>query len=96
MNTIQLLFSINLKRIRAIRGISQDQLASILDTDQRTISLYENAHQFPDTDRIDKIAKALDISIHELFIDRNTQIDYIQFYNDINAIVSQYKKPVIK
>ncbi len=59
-------FSVNLKRYREERGLSQRQLAKMINTSQPIISAWENNMKYPLIDKAYDVAKALDISISQL------------------------------
>ena len=59
-------FSINLKRLRVERGLSQKQLADALQTTLKTISHWETGYTEPSIDMILKISFYFDISTDEL------------------------------
>ncbi|WP_370899678.1 helix-turn-helix domain-containing protein [Chryseobacterium gossypii] len=57
------------KRLREIRGLSQDELALRLDVAQSTISSIESDKNIPNSLLLNKIAKELDVDINELLND---------------------------
>lgn len=59
-------FNIKIKEARKKNGISQSELASKLDTDQRVISQYEVGEVTPSLDRLVELAQILDVSLDEL------------------------------
>lgn len=57
----------NLKRLRKIKGLSQDRLAKLADVANNTIIKIEQGENTnPTLDTLNKIAKALEIGIDEL------------------------------
>ena len=56
----------NLKRIRTEKGISQGEIARILETDKGFLSNIENGKTNPTLATISKLAKALGVSTDEL------------------------------
>ncbi len=56
----------NLKRIRTKKGISQGQIARILEKDKGFISNIENGKTNPTLSTIAKIAEAVGVSVGEL------------------------------
>ena len=48
------------------KGLSQEQLAEIVETSRMTISFIETARQNPTILKVIDIAKALDVDINEL------------------------------
>lgn len=59
-------FAENLKRIRAIRGISQEELSKKIDIHAVQFSRYERAQSVPSIEVVQKIADALEVTIDEL------------------------------
>lgn len=57
-----------LKEIRAIRGISQEELADILGVSRQTISSLENGRYNPSIILAFKIARYFGIAIEDIFI----------------------------
>ena len=68
MDETSRLFSMNLKRIREERGLTQDDLAALISTTRKSIGSYERGETFPYPQVIAKIAKALDVEIASLFL----------------------------
>lgn len=56
----------NMRRIREEKKMSQGDICRILDFDRSHVSNIENGKQNPTLDTIEKIAKALNVSIKEL------------------------------
>ena len=63
------IFSINLKRLRKERGLSQHDLADLTGISQRMIGHYETHAIEPPLEKIENIAKALNVRISELLED---------------------------
>ena len=64
MNT---LFAETLRNLRAKKGLSQNQLASLMFVYDSTISKWENGIHLPDAAMIARLAKVLDVDIGTLF-----------------------------
>lgn len=64
MNT---LFAETLRNLRTKKGLSQNQLASLMFVNKTTISKWENGIHLPDAAMITRLAKALDVDIGTLF-----------------------------
>ena len=58
--------SLRIKHFRKLRGLSQDELAGLSGINVSMIKKYENGFRNPKPEAIEKIAKALGISIHTL------------------------------
>ena len=56
-----------IKRLREEKGLTQDELAQKIFVSNKTISKWENGHGLPDISLMEPLAKALDISVIELF-----------------------------
>lgn len=62
-------FGENLKRVRKQRNITQEQLAEILDVSRQAISKWESGMGYPETEKLLKISKELNISLDYLMND---------------------------
>lgn len=62
------LLALNMKRLRAERGWSQDALALEADLDRTFIAHVERLRRNISLDNVEKIAQALDVPVHELLI----------------------------
>lgn len=60
-------FAKNLKALRKLRKLTQEQLAEIVGVDFRYISLIENAKSFPSCELIEKFSSALKVDYSDLF-----------------------------
>lgn len=54
-------------RYREAVGLTQAQLAELVEVHQETISRIENGRRLPSVVTIERIAKSLEIELHELF-----------------------------
>ena len=61
------LFADNMRALRGMRGMSQEDLAGAAQIDRSYVSLIENAHYSISVDQIEKIADALGVDIREMF-----------------------------
>jgi len=66
--TLQQIFIANLKKNRKYRGFSQMVLSEKCDTTSNYIGQIEMGRRIPSFEKIEKIAAALEIPCHELFI----------------------------
>lgn len=57
---------LNIKIARIKKGVSQEELADLVNTSRTTISMIETARQNPTILKVIDIAKVLDIDINEL------------------------------
>lgn len=60
-----------IKRLREKKKMSQAELAKLLNVSDKTVSKWETGKGYPDITLIEPIAKALGISVIELFIGNN-------------------------
>jgi transcriptional regulator with XRE-family HTH domain len=68
--TLQQIFISNLKKFRKERKISQMVLAELCDTSGNYIGEIEMGRRIPSFEKIERIASALQISSHELFVQK--------------------------
>jgi len=68
MPYVRELFAENLKKNRQKCGISQEKLAEKTGVSTHYISMIEIARNFPKSEIIERLANALGIEVHELFI----------------------------
>lgn len=59
-------FKMRIKEARVSKGLSQTELAIILNTDQRVISRYELGTVIPSLERLVELAQILDVSLDDL------------------------------
>lgn len=82
-----------IKSYRKLKGLTQEQLAEIMDFNTKSISLLENGHNYIALNKVPKLCNALDIQPYQLFVfdKRNTrteniQDDIIELLNTMDAI----------
>jgi transcriptional regulator with XRE-family HTH domain len=91
-------FSENLIRIRKLKGLSQKDLANLTGISSRMIYHYENHVSHPSIEKIDIIAKALNVSISELIgiefskINKNETEDF----DNLNVKTIKQLKKILK
>ena len=59
----------NLRRIRVVRGLSQEKLAFDADIDRSYVGGLERRAENPTVDVLDRLAKTLSVPIEEFFIE---------------------------
>lgn len=75
-------FAENLKRIRKQRGLTQEELAELVNVAPRHISFIETAKSFPSSDLLERLSHALNTNYADFFtyekeISREETIKYI-------------------
>jgi transcriptional regulator with XRE-family HTH domain len=70
-NALALRIGRNIKNARTLLGMTQGQLAELLDLENVTVSRIETGAQLPSIDRLDEVAKALNVSLTTLLADTN-------------------------
>lgn len=66
-------FGETLKKLRIEKGMSQTDLANLINTNRSTLANYENGNRNPDSEILYNLAKALDVSADYLLGISNTQ-----------------------
>jgi transcriptional regulator with XRE-family HTH domain len=69
MKRLGMIFIKNLKEYRKKCGFTQSQLAEKVNVTPHYIGMLEMGRNFPATDLIERIAKALNIEMYELFVE---------------------------
>ena len=67
----------NIKRIRKLKNLSQKQIAMEIGIAQAQYSVIESGKTIPTVPTLQKIARALEVSITEFFLDPDKQNDEI-------------------
>ena len=94
--TLQQTFITNIKAIRKKRGLSQMALSELCDTTSNYIGQIEMGRRIPSFEKIEKIAAALQIPCHELFMgeDKEEQAEQtIQRY--LQELPQNIKKEIV-
>ncbi len=68
-------FGKKIKRMRINRGLTQEALAEAADISQRAMSGIETGENFVSAETIDKLVKALDTSMEELFATNHLKME---------------------
>jgi len=56
-----------IRELRKIRGLTQEQLAELVDVEQKHVSRLELGKSFPTIERLEKIAVALNVQLRDFF-----------------------------
>ncbi|QEM68769.1 helix-turn-helix transcriptional regulator [Geobacter sp. FeAm09] len=67
MENVTILFGTRIRELRKARGMTQGQLADLLDIEQKHVSLIELGKSYPSLDRLMLIAEALNVPLPSLF-----------------------------
>lgn len=67
-------FGNNLKHLRESKNLTQERLAELIGVEYQTISRIETGLYFTSYDNLQKIAKALDVNISDLFNFQNEKM----------------------
>lgn len=67
MKTTKELLGARIKELRKARGLSQDQLSEKVNIDPKHLSRIEVGKSYPSLNTLEKIAKALNVEIKDLF-----------------------------
>jgi len=92
MAYVRELFAENLKKNRKKCGFSQEKLAENAEVSTHYISMIEMARNFPKSEVIERLANALNIEVHELFLAPRTNEDELNKLH--KAIISDIKRTV--
>lgn len=60
-------FGLRLARLRMARNLSQTMLAARIASNQRTVAYWEDGERVPGADWLDRLAKALGVSMDDLW-----------------------------
>ncbi|MBO5738395.1 helix-turn-helix transcriptional regulator [bacterium] len=67
MTSLKQKFGKRVREIRKSKGITQEQIAELISIEPPNVSKMESGLHFPQPDKIEKIANALNVSVQELF-----------------------------
>lgn len=79
---------LKIKELRKRRGLTQEQLAELIDMEQNSISVIESGRNFPTLGTLEKIAQILEVNLSDFF-----NYDYI---DDIETIKASTKDIIRK
>jgi transcriptional regulator with XRE-family HTH domain len=63
---IRQVFAINLRKLRQVKGLSQEELAHLADIDRTYVSSLERCVYSAGIDVVDKLTKAMDVEAADL------------------------------
>ena len=67
MKATKALLGERIRELRKIRGLTQEQLAELVDVEQKHVSRLELGKSFPTIERLEKIADALNVQLRDFF-----------------------------
>ena len=67
MSSLRKKFGKRIKELRKLKGLTQEQIAELINIEPPNISKIESGTHFPQPENIEKIAKVLELNIKELF-----------------------------
>lgn len=79
---------LKIKELRKRKGLTQEQLAELIDMEQNSISVIESGRNFPTLGTLEKIAQILEVNLSDFF-----NYDYI---DDIETIKASTKDIIHK
>lgn len=88
------MFGKNLKKIRSVHGMSQQQFAEIFDLKRATLGAYEEGRSNPKMDTVIKIANHFSLDIQELLTSELTVNRLLKFNEHITLRPESGKVPV--
>ena len=71
---------LKIKELRKRKGLTQEELAELIQMEQNSISVMESGRNFPTLGTLEKIAKVLDVILSDFF-----DYDYIEDIDVIKA-----------
>lgn len=67
MENTKALLGARIREIRKARGLTQEQLAEMVDVEQKHVSRIESGKNYPTIDRLEKMAAALEVPLMGFF-----------------------------
>ncbi len=87
-----LMFGKNLKKIRSIKGMSQQEFADIFDLKRGTLGAYEEGRSNPKLETVIKIANHFSIGLEELLISELTVNKLLKFNERLTVENDSFKR----
>jgi len=81
MNNTKVLLGARIREIRKARGLTQEQLAEMIDVEQKHVSRIESGKSYPTIDRLEKMAAALNVPLMSFF-------DFLHLEDDDDVAVN--------
>ena len=89
-------FGKNIKKIRSVKGLSQQSFAEIFDLKRATLGAYEEGRSEPKIETIIKVANHFSISVDELLTHELTINQLLRFRDDMEAVIEKSAKEIFE
>lgn len=84
------MFQINLRRLRKINNISQEQLASDLGYSKQAVSNWEQSKNLPSVEVMKKLSNYFNVTIDELIADKDIdEFEHLKTLLKANNLISE-------
>lgn len=83
------LFGKNIKKIRSVKGLSQQAFAELFDLKRGTLGAYEEGRSEPKIDTILKIANYFSIQLEDLLVNELTVNSLLKFKGDFSVVTQE-------
>ncbi len=94
--TFKKLIGERVKYYRKQKGLTQEQLAEVMDFNTKSISLLENGHNYIALNKVPKLCSSLDIEPYNLFIFDKRSVKTENVQNDILELLNTMDKTKLK
>lgn len=81
-------FSANLRRIREEKGMSQRQLAQLMNVSQPAVNDWENNKKYPCVDKVYDAARVLGVTVEDLLLNHENSVDRTISENNLKKSVN--------
>lgn len=78
-----------IKLFRIEKGLSQEELASLLHISRQTISKWENGNSVPDADMLVRIADLLDVTVNDLLKTKGEELNNMVNKEDLSSLTKE-------
>jgi transcriptional regulator with XRE-family HTH domain len=95
MSNLRKLVGERIRELRKNKNLSQAELAEKVGVDSTSICKLENGSHFPKEENLEKIAKALDVEIEDLFVFKH-QRNKKTLISDINNMLDNTDEKNVK
>ena len=85
--TFKKLIGERVKFYRKRKGLTQEQLAEILDFNTKSISLLENGHNYIALNKVPKLCQTLQIKPYQLFVFDKRGLTHENIQSDIQELI---------